>query len=65
MTLEDLSDDILNNLLKYEMVKYPIYVPSRKRSDIFLLGIKKIKNYFRLKINVKNEIFYLKNKAVF
>jgi len=29
----------------------------KKKSDIFLLNIKKVKNYFRLKINVKNKIF--------
>ena len=34
----------------------------KKRSDIFLLGVKKIKNYFRLKINVKNKIFYFNTK---
>jgi len=33
-----------------------------KGSDIFLLGIKKIKNYFRLKINVKNKFFYFDTK---
>jgi len=34
----------------------------KKRSDIFLLGIKKIKNYFRLKINVRNKIFFFDTK---
>ncbi len=34
----------------------------KKRSDIFLLSIKKIKKYFRLKINVKNKIFYFFTK---
>lgn len=34
----------------------------KKRSDIFLLDVKKIKNYFRLKINVKNKIFYFDTK---
>ena len=34
----------------------------KKRSDIFLMSIKKIKNYFRLKINVKNKIFYFDTK---
>ena len=34
----------------------------KKRSDIFLMNIKKIKNYFRLKINVKNKIFYFDTK---
>jgi len=31
---------------------------SNKRADIFLLKIKKIKNYYRAKINVKGKIFY-------
>ncbi len=30
----------------------------KKKSDIFLLGTQKIKNYYRLKIIVKNKIFY-------
>jgi len=30
----------------------------KKRSDIFLLAIKKVKNYFRLKINIRNKIFF-------
>jgi len=34
----------------------------KKKSDIYLMGIKKIKNYFRLKINVKNKIFYFNTK---
>lgn len=34
----------------------------KKRSNIFLMGVKKIKNYFRLKINVKNKIFYFDSK---
>ena len=34
----------------------------KERSDIFLLGVKKIKNYFRLKINVKNKIFHFNTK---
>jgi len=34
----------------------------KKRSDIFLLGVKKIKNFFRLKINVRNKIFFFDTK---
>ncbi len=34
----------------------------KKKSDIYLMGIKKIKNYFRLKINVKNKFFYFDTK---
>ena len=34
----------------------------KKRSDIFLLGIKKIQNYFRLKINVRNKILFFDTK---
>ena len=30
----------------------------KKKADIFLLNIKKIKNYYRLKVNIKNQIFY-------
>ena len=34
----------------------------KKKSNVFLLNIKKNKNYFRLKINVKNKIFYFDTK---
>ena len=34
----------------------------KKKSDIFLLSIKNFKNYFRLKVNVKNKIFYFDTK---
>jgi len=34
----------------------------KKKSDIFLLGIKKVKNYFRLEINVRNKIFFFDTK---
>ena len=30
----------------------------KKKSDIFLLGVKKVKNYYRMRIIVKNKIFY-------
>ncbi len=35
---------------------------SKKRGDIYLLSIKKNKNYYRLKINVKDKIFYFDTK---
>ena len=35
---------------------------SKKKADIFLLGFKKIKNYYELKINVKSNIFYFNIK---
>ena len=34
----------------------------KRGSDIFLMNITKIKNYFKLKINVKNKIFYFYTK---
>ena len=34
----------------------------KKKSDIYFMDIKKIKNYFRLKVNVKNKIFYFNIK---
>ena len=34
----------------------------KKKSDIFLLGIKKIRNHCRLKVIVKNKIFYFDTK---
>jgi hypothetical protein len=62
MTLEELSDDILNNLLKYEMVKYPIYVPSRKRPDVFLTtkALQDDGLFFYVVIEPQDEKDYLK-----
>jgi len=34
----------------------------KKKADIFLLSIRNINNYYRLKINVKNKIFYFNTK---
>ncbi len=34
----------------------------KKKADIFLLSIKKINNYYRLKIGVKNKFFYFDTK---
>jgi len=31
---------------------------NKKKANIFLLNIKKIKNYYRLKVNIKNKVFY-------
>ena len=33
-----------------------------KKTDIFLMGVKKSKNYYRLKINIKNKVFYFNTK---
>jgi len=33
-----------------------------KKTDIFLMGVKKAKNYYRLKINIKNKVFYFNTK---
>ena len=34
----------------------------KKKSDVYLVSSKKIKNYFRLKINIKNKFFYFNVK---
>ena len=34
----------------------------KKKSDIYLLGVQKFKNYHRLKVNVKNRYFYFDTK---
>ncbi len=34
----------------------------KKKSDVFLLSIKRIKNYYRLKVKVRNKIFYFNSK---
>jgi murE/murF fusion protein len=34
----------------------------KKKSDIFLLSVKKIKKWFRLKINIRNKIFFFDTK---
>ncbi len=34
----------------------------KKKADIYLLGTMKIKNYFRLKVSIKNKIFYFNVK---
>ena len=53
------------NFLSNKAKKNGINVTSfslKKGSDIFLLSVKNFKNYFRLKINVKNKIFYFDAK---
>ena len=55
------KDDKFFSYLSNKAKKNEINITSfslKKKSDIYLMGIKKIKNYFRLKINVKNKIFY-------
>ena len=37
----------------------------KKKSDVFLLGIKKIRNFYRLKVIVKNKIYYFDTKYIF
>ena len=38
---------------------------SKKKSDVFLSGIKKIRNFYRLKVIVKNKIYYFDTKYIF
>ena len=59
------EDDKFFSFLANKAKKNEINITSfslKKKSDIYLMGIKKIKNYFRLKINVKNKIFYFDTK---
>ena len=59
------GDDKFFSFLSNKAKKNEINITSfslKKKSDIYLMGIKKIKNYFRLKINVKNKIFYFNTK---
>ena len=37
----------------------------KKKSDVFLSGIKKIRNFYRLKVIVKNKIYYFDTKYIF
>jgi len=55
------KDDNFFNFLSKQARKKGINVisfSSKKKADIFLLKIRKIKNYYRLKVIVKKEIFY-------
>ena len=59
------ADDKFFSFLSEKAKKNKINITSfsiKKKSDIYLMRIKKIKNYFRLKINVKNNIFYFDTK---
>ena len=59
------GDDKFFSYLSNKAKKNEINITSfslKKKSNIYLMGIKKIKNYFRLKINVKNKIFYFDTK---
>jgi murE/murF fusion protein len=59
------QDDKFFDFLSNEARQNGVSVTSfglKKRSDIFLLSIKKDKNLFRLKISVKNKIFYFYTK---
>ena len=59
------ADDKFFSFLSKKAKKNQINITSfslKKKSDIYLMSIKKIKNYFRLKINVKNKIFYFDTK---
>jgi len=59
------KDDRFFNFLSDKAKKNKINVTSfsiKRKSDIYLINAKKIKNYYKLKINVKNEIFYFYTK---
>ena len=59
------KDDKFFSFLSNKAKKNAINITSfsiKKKSDIYLMSIKKIKNYFRIKINVKNKIFYFNTK---
>ena len=59
------KDDKFFGFLSNKAKKNGINVVSfgiKKKSDIFLLSVKKIKNYHRLKIVIKNKIFYFDTK---
>ena len=55
------KDDKFHNFLANKAIKKGINVTSfscKKNADIFLISRKKIKNFYRLRVNVKNKIFY-------
>ncbi len=59
------QDDKFFNFLSNEAKKNKINITSfsiKKKSDIYLMGIKKIKKHYKLKINVKNKIFHFNTK---
>ena len=56
------KDDKFFNFLSNKAKKKDISVvsfSSKKKADIFLLKIKKNKNFYKLKISIKNKIFYI------
>ena len=53
--------DFLSNKANKKKIKV-ISFGLKKKSDIFLLKIKKIKNHYSLKVSVKNKIFYFDTK---
>ena len=59
------ADDKFFSFLSNKAKENQINITSfslKKKSDIYLMSIKKIKNYFRLNINVKNKTFYFDTK---
>ena len=54
---DDKFFNFLSNQAKKKRIKV-ISFSSKKKADIFLLGIRKIKNHYRLKVIVKKRIFY-------
>ena len=61
------KDGKFYNLFSNKAKKNGIKVTSfslRKKSDIFLIDIKKNKNNFKLKINVRNKIFFFDTKYI-
>ena len=59
------KDSNYYNFLLSKAIKRKINIisySSKKKADVFLLGFKKIKNYYELKINVKSNIFYFNIK---
>ena len=60
------KDDKFFNFLSKKARKIGIEVISfgiKKKSDISLIKISKIKNFFRIKVNIKNKIFYFDTKT--
>ena len=47
----------LSNIAKKKQVKIFSF-SSKKKADVYLLGISKIKNYYKLKINVRGIVYY-------
>tara|TARA_B100000029_G_scaffold114314_1_gene106813 strand:+ start:5140 stop:7986 length:2847 start_codon:yes stop_codon:yes gene_type:complete len=59
------KDDKFFNFLSEKARKKGIKIISfgiKKKSDIFLIKINKIKNFFRIKVSVKNKVFYFDTK---